>query len=265
MSFKIIDGHSHMINLSIAKHWFDDMSVTERKRLSHEFTEKTVFMATNHMHPDFIDFINSSNRFFGLASINPEEPDALEKLQKEIKAGMTGVKMYPSETGFDVGSSKCYPIYEFCDKNNLPIVIHFGVSIGRGADLRYGNPVMLSRVIRDFPKVNFTIAHFGAGYFREVLMLKYKQENLFVDTSGTNNWMINQAYPLTLKDVFKKAIEVFTTKGIIYGSDTRIFPDGYREHILNEQLKVLDELNLKEEEKEDIMYNNANRILLNQN
>ena len=121
---------------------------------------------------------------------------------------------------------------------------------------------MLSRVIRDFPNINFIIAHFGAGYFREVLMLKYKQDNLFVDSSGTNNWMIHQDLPLTLKYIFKKSLEVFGSKGIIYGSDTRIFPNGYREHILNEQMKVLNELNLKKEEKEDIMYNNAKRILL---
>jgi len=192
--------------------------------------------------------------------VNPSEDDALVKLKKEIKAGMSGVKLYPSGAGFDVGDAKCYSIYEYCEKNKLAVVIHFGVSIGRGADLRFGNPVMLSRVVRDFPNVNFVIAHFGAGYFREVLMMRYKQENLLVDSSGTNNWMVNQAYPLTLKDVFKKSIEVFGSKGIIYGSDTRIFPDGYREHILREQMGVLDELKLKEEEKEDIMYNNAKRI-----
>ncbi len=282
MVSKIIDGHSHMINVNIIKNMLSNISENEKQRLSHEFTEKnveehkkawldamdklniekTIFMGTTHMSQDFIDFINSSDRFYGMAPINPSEEDALEKLEKEIKADMSGVKMYPSQQGFDVGSSKCYPIYEFCEKHKLPIVIHFGVSIGRTADLRYGNPVMLSRVLRDFPHINFVIAHFGAGYFREVLMLKYKQDNLFVDSSGTNNWMVHQDLPLTLKYIFKKSLEVFGSKGIIYGSDTRIFPHGYREHILNEQMKVLNELNLKKEEKEDIMYNNAKRILL---
>jgi len=269
-----------MFNLNIIKEWSKNIPESVRKRLKHEFSEKTVeehkqtwleamdkfniektvFMATSHMSQDFVDFINSSDRFHGFASINPEEPDSIDKLKNEIKAGMSGVKLYPSGAGFDVGDAKCYPLYEFCEKNKLPIVIHFGVSIGRAADLRYGNPVMLSRVIRDFPNVNFTIAHFGAGFFREVLMLKYKQDNLFVDTSGTNNWMVNQDLELTLKYIFKKTIEVFTSKGIIFGTDTRIFPDGYREHILNAQLKVLDELNLKQEEKEDIMHNNAKKI-----
>lgn len=282
MVSKIIDGHSHMINVNIIKNMLSNISENEKQRLSHEFTEKnveehkkawldamdklniekTIFMGTTHMSQDFIDFINSSDRFYGMAPINPSEEDALAKLEKEIKAGMSGVKMYPSQLGFDVGDSRCYPIYEFCEKHKLPIVIHFGVSIGRAADLRYGNPVMLSRVLRDFPNISFVIAHFGAGYFREVLMLKYKQENLFVDSSGTNNWMIYQDNPITLRSIFKKTIEVFGSQGIIFGSDTRIFPNGYRESTLKDQLKVLDELNLKEEEKENIMYNNAKRILL---
>ena len=284
MAFKIIDGHAHMINLNIIKGMMN-ISESEIKRLSNEFTEKnakehkkawleamdklnikkTIFMGTTHMCQDFIDFINSSERFYGFAATNPTEEDALEKLEKEIKSGMSGVKLYPSQLGFDVGDAKCYSLYEFCEKNKLPIVIHFGVSIGNAADLRYGNPVMLSRVLRDFPKINFVIAHFGAGYFREVLMLKYKQDNLFIDSSGTNNWMIYQDSPLTLKDIFKKSIEVFGSKGIIFGSDTRIFPNGYREHILNEQIKVLNELKLTQKEKEDILYNNAKRILLKEN
>lgn len=280
---KIIDGHSHMINTNILEKMLDKIGGDEKERLMHEFTdktpeehktewiqtidklgiEKTIFMAINSLNPDFLEFINSSDRFFAMAQVNLLEENALDKLKKEIEAGMSGVKLYASGSGFDVGDKKYYPIYEYCDKNNLPIVIHFGVSIGQAADLRYGNPVLLSRVLRDFPKVKFIIAHFGAGFFREVLMLKYKQKNLFVDTSGTNNWMVNQDTELTLKYVFKKAIEVFTPQGIIFGTDTRIFPDGYREHILKEQMQVLDELNVSEKDKEDIMYNNANRILLN--
>ena len=279
---KIIDGHSHMINLNIIKSRYDEIDENMKKRLNHEFTEngaeehkkawlkamdrlnidKTIFMATTHMHPDFLNFINSSNRFFAMAAVNPNEEGAVEKLDREIKAGMSGVKLYASSGGFDVGDAKCYPVYEYCEKHKLPIVIHFGVSIGRMSDLRYGNPVLLSRVVRDFPKINFVIAHFGAGYFREVLMLRYKQENVHVDSSGTNNWMVNQSYPITLKDVFKKSIEVFGSKGIIFGSDTRIFPNGYRDHILKEQTDVLDSLCLKEEEKEDVMCNNARRVLL---
>jgi predicted TIM-barrel fold metal-dependent hydrolase len=65
---------------------------------------------------------------------------------------------------------------------------------------------------------------------------------------------------MTLRDVFRKAIEVFTPEGLIYGSDTAIFPDGYREHILKGQTGILEELNLPKADIDRIMYGNAKRI-----
>lgn len=273
----IIDGHSHMITEGIAK----SMKISPHilKYLNQEWTkhsikehvdvwldamdkneiEKTVFMATAHLNEEFNEFINSSNRFIGFARINPLLPDSLEMLKKEYNGGMRGVKLYATNDGFDV-SCDCNPIYEYCEKMHLPIVIHFGVSIGGKSDLFHGNPVMLSKVLRDYPGINFTIAHFGAGFFRELLMLKYKQDNLFVDTSGTNNWIEYQDNPFTLKDVFEKTIKVFTPQNVIFGSDTRIFPDGYRENILKQQRGILDELNISSKDQEDIMYYNAKRV-----
>ena len=125
MVSKIIDGHAHIINLSIVNSLIDNISKREKERLRHEFTEKTpiehkkawlkemdrlniektIFMGNVSMHPDFHEFINSSDRFVGFAPVNPEEPTALEKLMDEIKSGMSGVKLYPSQLGFDVGSS----------------------------------------------------------------------------------------------------------------------------------------------------------------
>lgn len=273
----IIDAHSHMITENIAKSMkisphimkyypnqeWNKHSVEEHVKawisaMDKNNIEKTVFMATAHLNEDFTRFINSSPRFVGFARINPLLPGALKMLKQEYKNGMRGVKLYATNDGFDV-SCDCNPIYDYCEKMKLPITIHFGITIGGKSDLYHGNPVMLSKILREYPGINFTIAHFGAGFFRELLMLKYKQDNLFVDTSGTNNWIDYQDNPFTLKDVFKKTIKVFGTKNIIFGSDTRIFPDGYRESILKEQIGILNEL-VRPEEKQDILYNNAKRV-----
>ncbi len=273
----IIDGHAHMITASIAgdmkidlekypkvKEMASHSAEENRKKWLSEMdrfsVEKTVFMATSSLNKDFIDFINSSSRFIGFAKINPSLTNAVSILKKEYENGMSGVKLYATNDGFDVSCDYCKPIYEYCTKKKLPIVIHFGVTIGGKSDLYHGNPVMLSRVLREFPDVKFTVAHFGAGYFRELLMLKYRQNNLFVDTSGTNNWIDFQDNPFTLKDVFKKTLQVFSPQNIIFGSDTRIFPNGYRENILKEQMSILKNINLSDRDIEDIMYYNAKRI-----
>ncbi len=223
--------------------------------------EKTVFMSVLTPNDIFRSFINSSSRFVGFARINPTAKNAIDILKDEISNGMKGVKLYASSGEFNVGSRQADPFYKYCEKNDIPITIHFGVTIGGSADIYTGNPIHLSRVLSDFPGIKFAIAHFGAGYFREALMLKYKMENLFIETSGTNNWLAHQDNFMTLKDVFKKSIDVFGVDHIIFGTDTRIYPDGYRDGILKQQLGILKELDLGKNEIEQIMYKNAKNFI----
>ena len=276
----IIDAHAHMMTAGM----FRDMKVRPPKNFPQRMVdsmqhsvednkkawlgamdrlgiEKTVFMSIVPLNDEFIRFINSSDRFVGFARMNPTLPDAVDTMKKELKAGMKGVKLYATSGEFNVGADEAFPFYEFCEKNKIPITIHFGVTIGGRCDLYTGNPIHLSRVLGEFPDLKFSIAHFGAGFFREALMLKYKMDNLYIETSGTNNWLPHQDNFLTLKDVFRKSIDVFGTQRMMFGTDTRIFPDGYREHILKQQQDILMELKLKNSEIEDIMYNNAKGFL----
>jgi predicted TIM-barrel fold metal-dependent hydrolase len=247
---KMMEGLKHDVKDNTAA-WLEAMD-----RLG---IEKTVFMATSPQSEEFAKFINSSNRFVGFAKINPTLPDAVDTLKAELKAGMTGVKLYATSGRFDIGAQEAWPFYELCEKERIPITIHFGVTIELASNLNAGNPLNISRVITEFPELKVAIAHFGAGFFRETLMLKYKRDNLFIETSGTNNWLPYQDNFLTLRDVFRKSLTVFGPQGIIFGTDTTIFPDGYREHILKQQTDILNELKVPKSDIEDIIYNNAKR------
>lgn len=278
----IIDGHAHFFNkktfgsnfpknfkmteamkkmASTMDHTMEENRDAWIKAMDKEGIEKTVFMSTSTLNEEFTSFINSSDRLVGFATLNPELPNAVEIVKKELENGMQGVKLYATNGQYNIGSDKTFPFYEYCENNQIPITIHSGVTIGPTADLFTGNPVHISRVLSAFPELRVLMAHFGAGYFREVLMLKYKRENLYVETSGTNNWIPFQDNFHTLKDVFKKSIDIFTPDRIVFGTDTRIFPDGYRTGILNEQQKILDELNVSSQDKEKIMYGNMAKLL----
>jgi uncharacterized protein len=52
------------------------------------------------------------------------------------------------------------------------------------------------------------IPHFGAGYFREALMVADLCPNVYLDTSSSNGWMRYQTEDLDLARVFRKALEV---------------------------------------------------------
>jgi predicted TIM-barrel fold metal-dependent hydrolase len=138
-----------------------------------------------------------------------------------------------------VYDEKVYPIYEEALRQKLLVILHFGITIGTTANLRYGNPLDIQKPAHDFPDLNFMIAHFGAGFFREVLMLMYQTQNVVMDTSGSNSWMIYQPYDLTIIKIFEKALKAGSACRVVFGTDSSFFPRGFRYNILEEQYKAV--------------------------
>lgn len=277
----MIDAHVHLITKSIfseaLRDWgldeervsahiaeMPDVPVEELKTAwleamdSHEI-EKAVFVSFSPGCEEFIRFVRGSERFAGITSLDPTKPGALELLEKDLDDGMKGLKLYPSGRGFSVADERIYPLYDFCEKRQVPVLVHFGITIGPVADLRYGNPVDLSPVISRFPALRCVIAHFGAGFFREALMLTYKRDNVYFDTSGTNNWLCYHPHGLNLVDVFKQTLGIVGAERVIFGTDSRLIPDEYRVEMMNQQRSIVNLL-LPPGEVELVMGENARKI-----
>ena len=73
-------------------------------------------------------------------------------------------------------------------------------------EMRYGNPLDLQAVALAHPRVPVIVPHFGAGMFREALMLADACANVYFDTSSSNAWM-RYTPGLTLAEVFRTALE----------------------------------------------------------
>jgi len=269
----IIDAHAHFINQAVIRDKINDEefvknfqnpSIEDGKRMWLEAmdkngVEKVVFIALGSGNEEFLRFIESSDRFIGTTTVNPIADDALEKLEKDIKKDCKGLKIFATTEGVDIADQKAFRVYEYCEKNNIPVVFHFGVSIGRSADLNLGNPLKLSPIVSRFPDLKCIIAHFGAGFFKEALLLMYKHENVYFDTSGTNNWLEFSPFGWSLEDLFRISLNAIGSKRILFGTDSHRMSEGFRENILKEQKKILEKL-LTPEEVEDVMYKNAKRV-----
>lgn len=201
--------------------------------------------------PETYDEFKESRRrfpgyFLGYLNVQPTDPDAPKKIRKAAEDGFYGIKLYPSSwQGIHVYDEQLYPIYEEAKKQKMVVFCHFGVSIGGEADLRSGNPIDIQIPARDFTDVNFIIAHFGAGWFREVLLMQYQADNVYMDSSGSNVWMKYLPQDLTLKDVFRHALRAGGPDKILFGTDSTFFPRGFRFNILEEQFNAL--LSLKKD------------------
>lgn len=178
-------------------------------------------------------------RFLGYANIDPATDDAVEMVKRAGADNFQGIKLYPSSWKMPVYDDRVYPIYEEARKQKLLVIAHFGITIGTEANLRFGNPLDIQKPAHDFPDLNFMIAHFGAGFFREVLMLMYQTENVHMDTSGSNSWMKFLPYDLTITKIFEKALKAGGPRRIVFGTDSSFFPRGFRYNILEEQYNAV--------------------------
>ena len=87
--------------------------------------------------------------------------------------------------------------------------------------------------------LTFVVPHFGGGFLREVLMLGMQCENVYVDTSSSNDWVRSQPGGMELADVFSDVLDVYGADRILFGTDSSTFPRGYRADIRDQQLAAL--------------------------
>ncbi|MHA2460521.1 MAG: amidohydrolase family protein [Candidatus Thorarchaeota archaeon] len=293
LGIDVIDAHSHFMTYNTAKMIIERAGDLEaiRKRVS-SLTDMTSFdipdeaWDSGKLWIDELDKYGISaigmmigeeswdefnetrkrfpGRFLGYANINPSAENALDLVKRAGNDGFQGIKLYPSSWNYHVYDEICYPIFEEALKQELLVVLHFGITIGATANLQFGNPLDIQKPAQDFPDLNFMIAHFGAGFFREVLMLFYQTQNVNVDTSGSNSWMKYMPYDLTVTKIFEKALKAGGPERIVFGTDSSFFPRGYRFNILQEQydavLSLCPQLCYSDEDLQKIFRNNILRL-----
>lgn len=294
LGIEVIDAHAHFMTAGVMKAW------SQRGRSITSFTKRTQtrtdmksidipdedfdagqkwademdrygvssvgFMIGSETYDEFLESRRRFPGYFlGYLNIQPNDSDALNKIRKAAEDGFYGIKLYPSSwRGIHVYDEQLYPIYEEAGKRKMVVFCHFGVSIGGEADLRSGNPIDIQIPARDFADVNFVIAHFGAGWFREVLLMQYQADNVYMDSSGSNIWMKYLPQDLTIKDVFRHALRAGGPDKILFGTDSTFFPRGFRYNILEEQFNAVQSLKkdglINEEGIEKIFSENHKRL-----
>ena len=174
-------------------------------------------------------------RFFAWAMVNPlaEPPRAVE--------GLDAVCFFPAMHHYYINDTRLQPFLDEAGAHGTLVFVHCGVltvgvrhklGLSSPFDLRYSNPIDLHGVALRYPRVNFVVPHFGAGYFREALMLADLCPNVYLDTSSSNSWMRYQG--LDLKTVFRRAIEVAGPSRLLFGSDSSFFPRGWNHEIFRQ-------------------------------
>jgi predicted TIM-barrel fold metal-dependent hydrolase len=211
------------------------------------------------------------DRFYGYFMVNPTAPDALQRVVKGLGQGrLRGVCLFPAMHRFSIQDERVRALLELALSHNALVFVHCGVlTVGVRAklglpspfDLRYSNPIDLHAVALAFPKLRFVIPHFGAGYFREALMLCDLCPNVYLDTSSSNSWTRYQPEPIDLKQVFRRALDVAGPRRLLFGTDSSFFPRGWHSAIFEAQSKALAEIGVSDGDARRIFGGNLVELL----
>ena len=209
-------------------------------------------------------------RFIGFFMLDPTRPRAAETATAAIDTGgLTGVCLLPAMHGYSIRDDAAQKIFELvAERPGVVVFVHCGVlSVGirqklglpSPFDIRFSNPLDLNSVANAFPNVKIIVPHFGAGFFREALMVADMCENVLFDTSSSNGWI--RYHPgLTLTSVFQTALSVVGPDRLLFGTDSSFFPRGWVRSVYEQQSAVLDELEVTSEDREKIFGGNFDRL-----
>jgi uncharacterized protein len=201
------------------------------------------------------------DRFFAYAMVNPANWEP---------SNIAVACLFPAMHRYSIHSDAALRVFAWAEENRKAVFVHCGVlSVGVRKklgldslyDLRFSNPIDLHAIAMRYPSVPIIVPHFGAGYFRETLMLADLCPNVYLDTSSSNQWMKYQESHLDLRQVFRRALDVAGPKRLLFGTDSSFFPRGWHHQIFDEQARVLYELNVSEDDARAIFSENLMRIL----
>ncbi len=289
----VIDAHVHLFTVGLLEEWLSTLPPGQMKRFRNALEERKFGRRGDQVLPDLTpeetavwyaerlreagvakalvvsvapdnqwtrEFItHARGHIHALCNVDPRDPGAPELLERELAAGFRGVKLLPVNRCFRLSDAACRPFLEKAAERRAPMIVHYGVSVDPGADLRFADPIDLSPVARDYPEITFVIAHFGAGWLDSVLRLAYQCPNVCVDSSGTNNWLDYHVPKLALADVFERCLTAMGPERVLFGTDSNTTAP-YRTWIRYMQQRTLQELGLSPDDVDLVVRGNAARI-----
>jgi predicted TIM-barrel fold metal-dependent hydrolase len=234
-----------------------------------EWLKSVVFVTTGSNDDASALVARNPGIFMGYAHHDPLLPDAAERLERALgpqaqgQGGLRGYKILGPAIDRRLDDPSFYPLWEIAQAHGVPVLIHFGIMGGAGGIANHVNinPIIIHDVAKRFPHMPIIIPHFGCGYVFETLNLCWACPNVFVDTSGSNQWMRWMPYPIDLAALFRKYRETVGASRIIFGTDSSWFPRGFAEAYLDDQVREMYDTGYSADEVDAVLYRNIAALL----
>ncbi len=221
-NIKKIDCHTHIINQTIRDEYF---AGTDSYAIIMEFLPK---FTSDEICDSSFEISNSDKRLFlcPCIDISKEIQPQLNRIEALLdKYPIVGLKIFLTYQAGRADDKEYVPIYQFAEKHRLTVTYHTGscsLVLPTDNDMEGSNAIYVQNVAKQFPTVNFVVAHMDDPRYNECIRIVHEQENMFTDFSGAYEPGTPEGESLDWAiATFAKAINQFsdTYKSILYGTD----------------------------------------------
>lgn len=212
------------------------------------------------------------DRFRGGFFFDPTQPNAEQRARRAFdELGLSVACLFPAMHSYSASECEGVNIVAgiAAEKSGRAVFVHCGaLSVGVrkklglpcNFDLMKSNPLDLHKLAARNPKTKFIIPHFGAGLFREALMIADLCPNIYLDTSGSNQWIKYDPSLTDLTQVFRRTVEVIGYERLLFGTDSSFFPRGWNASVIDAQVKALLEIGASKSQAASVLGVNSRTL-----
>jgi hypothetical protein len=157
--------------------------------------------------------LGEADPFSYIAGVNPKYGVRrnLEELERCREAGFLGVNVSPYIWGVPANASVLYPLYAYCEANNLVAIVHGSLHYNRFQSMWLGDPKYMDEIAMNFPSLKLVISHAGNGFGVLALAVAQKHPNIFLEFSAL--------WPQYLPEATLQAVNSYLKDRCLFGTD----------------------------------------------
>jgi hypothetical protein len=188
-----------------------------------------------------------SRRIVPFPSLHPDTPQAAQWVRRIADEGYRGIKLHPMYQQFAIDEPRLDAIYAACEAAGLVIAFHCGRDIAYPPDDDRAEPARTARVLERFPRLRAICTHMGGWrMWQESDELLVGRRNVYFETS------------FSLADLGPRRAAEMVRR---HGADRVLFGTDWPWASQDGDLRLLEQLNLRDDERQAVLAGNARALL----
>lgn len=206
--------------------------------------------AFGHKNDDLISLMEEyPGRFIGSTCIDPalDISVSLKEIQDYVVDGPCSVIiMEPGkcQPALHANDKRIWPIYDFCQKNHIPVLLSFGGFIPPA--LGYNNPLEIEEIAVAFPELTIVVCHAAWPYVQEMVHVAWYRKNVYivpdmymVNCAGAQDYIAAANHMLQDKLILGSAYPILSMKENVEYVKSKVRPEVWEKISYKNAAKVL--------------------------